>query len=358
MTDLEDRIREALQDPRWQLPVWQDPMPRIRRAARGQRAVLAGAAAILLAVAAVLPLALMSRLGTRPPGTQASAAPTLPPREAGSSIPSWTKRLHGEVAYGCGGALCLMRPDRTGKRMLSAPAPQWDPAWSPDGRRLAFRGYYGPAKGDFTLYVVDANGCHLTKLNAAMNGTSPSWSPTGRQIAFVIEGINVINADGTASHSLTRDTPTYSDDSPAWSASNRIAFVRTRNRTSLGEIYTMNADGSRVAALTHGAPGFGEPSWSPDGKSIAFVANPPGTIEVANANGTRAHRVSPRSWTSYSPTWTPDRKVVFLTDSSAGINAYIVNPDGTGLRLLYHLADLVQGTQIAWGPASLPRGGC
>ena len=365
MTDLEDKIREALQDPRWQLPGWPDPMPRIRRAARRQRRGLAVATAVLL-ICAALPLALLSRLGAHPSAAGPSAvgtpssSPARTPSSGRSLLPSWTKRLHGEVAYSCGGAFCLMRPDGTGKRMLSAPAPQWDPAWSPDGRRLAFRGYFGPAEGDYTLYVVDANGCHLTKLHAAMNGISPSWSPTGRQIAFDIGGIDVINADGTAFRRLIRDTSRYAADTPAWSASNRIAFVRTRMGTSLGEIYTMNADGSGVAALTHGAPGFGEPSWSPDGKLIAFVAYPRSSpvIEVANADGTGVHRVSSRSWTSYGPAWTPGGKVVFLVESGAGINAYIVNPDGTGMRMLYHLADVVESVQIAWGSAPLPRAGC
>jgi dipeptidyl aminopeptidase/acylaminoacyl peptidase len=185
-------------------------------------------------------------------------------------------------------------------------------------------------------------------------------------LAFAVGGIDVISANGTGFRHLTTDTSRYVDDTPAWSASNRIAFVRDMMGTSLGEIYVMNADGSGVAPLTHGGPGFRQPSWSPDGKSIAFVAFPdhstviPGSsavIEVANADGTGVHRVSPRSWTSYNPTWTPGGKIVFLVQKGTRTSGYIVNPGGTGMRKLYpDLADLAW--QIAWGSAPLPRAGC
>jgi TolB protein len=381
MTELEDRIRDALQDPRWALPAWPDPMPRVRRAAARQRARLAATTLVLL-VAVVTPLSLLPGLVTHRSTVKPSPVSTAPApsvRPAVPSVPSWAKRLHGEVTYQCGGSICLMRPDGTGKRTVTAAFPgkrnftvifpQWDPAWSPDGRRLAFRGYFGPSEGDFAIYVVGANQCHLTKLTAAMNGTNPAWSPSGRQIAFTIGGINVINANGTGLRSLTSDQARsgrdrYDDEDPAWSATNRIAFVRTRMGTSRGEIYAMNADGSSVAPLTHGGPGFGQPSWSPDGKSIAFVANPSSasTIEVATADGTGVHRVSPRSWTSYSPAWTPGGKIIFLrqigaptqsTDSPT--SAYIVNRDGSGLRLLYPKLDAIQ---IEWVARTPPRATC
>jgi Tol biopolymer transport system component len=369
MTDLEDRIREALRDPRRQLPSWPDPMPRVRRAARRQNTVLAAGAAILLA-GVVVPLAFLSGIGTHASGSRPSAARTSSTPAATPAYPSLTKRLHGEVAYQCGDYICLMHPDGTGQRMLlpgSRPWPQWDPAWSPDGRRLAFRGYYGPGDGQYDLYAIDTSGCHVTRLTHQMNGTSSAWSPAGRQIAFSVPfGIYVINADGTGLRRLIVNATkyySYGVDTPTWSVRNRIAFVEYVPALHAGEIYTTNADGSGQAALTHGAPGFGQPSWSPDGKSIAFVANPYSTsvVEVANADGTGTHRVSPRSWTTYSPTWTPDGKIVFLRQTRAptatadlSTSAYIVNRDGTSLRLLY---PNLNATQIAWGRTTI-RAGC
>jgi dipeptidyl aminopeptidase/acylaminoacyl peptidase len=368
MTELEDRIRDALADPRWELAVWPDPMRRVRRAAARQRAGL-GAATIVALAAVVTLVALLSGLVTHGPRLKPSAVGVSPAPSrlsSRSAVPSWARRLGGEVAYKCADSLCLMRPNGTGKRTLAGASIAWDPAWSPDGRQLAFRGYYPPYhEGDYAIYVGKANGCHATKLTKAMNGGTPSWSPSGRQIAFAVGGISVINANGTGYRSLTKDTRQRLDDSPAWSAGDRIAFVRTGTGTSLGEIYTINPDGSGVAALTHGGPGFFQPSWSHTGRQIAFVVltghsmetGSPMAIEVANADGSGVHPVTPRTWASYSPTWTPDGKIAFLRQTGASTpsaaaptSVYIVNRDGSGLRLLYRNLDAMQ---IAWGATTL-----
>src|SRR5438128_1294431 len=82
-------------------------------------------------------LALLPGLVTHSSGVKPSAVATTrtpSPGSSASSVPSWAKGLHGEVAYKCGNYICLMRPDGTGKRTLTATYPEWDPAWSPDGR--------------------------------------------------------------------------------------------------------------------------------------------------------------------------------------------------------------------------------
>jgi len=378
MTDLEDRIREALKDPRRQLPVWPDPIPRIRRSVRRQRATAIAVTAVILA-GIVTPLALLAGLtahrvsprghGPTVAGTPSSPVSGLfgPSAGLGGPVPPWAKQLRGEVAYKCGDRICLMRPDGRGSRTLTATFPEWDPAWSPNGRDLTFRGYYGSGDGAYDLYEVAVKGCHLTRLTHQMNGTSSSWAPNGRQIAFSVPlGLYVINADGIGLRRLLGSVRRYAYgvDTPAWSARNRIAYARylpSRHRT---EIYTVNANGSGNTPLTRGTASFAQPSWSPDGKSIAFVANPSGaaSIEVAAADGAGVHRVTPRSWTSYSPTWTPGGKIVFLrqigapTQSAAApTSAYIVNLDGSHLRLLYKNLDAIQ---ITWGPAALPRATC
>jgi Tol biopolymer transport system component len=387
MTDLEERIRRALHDPRRDLPgrdlpgrelsAWQDPMRRIRREARRQRAAQTagiGALIAVIATAIIVPVAAL-RPAARTPAEH-SGSTAIAPRPvpslglsvskslggAGSPLPPWTKQLGGEVAYECGTAICLMRPDGTGQQTLSGIYPLWDAAWSPNGRLLAFRGYYGPGDGQYDLYELSVNGCRLTRLTNGINGFSPSWSPAGSQVAFALPGgggIDAVGAGGTGLRRLTVPTAAYQDGAPAWSATNRLAFVRSYSALNTSEIYTMNAAGRDVTALTHGGPGFNGPSWSPDGKLIAFVANPysTGVIEVASANGTGARVVSPRSWSSSSPTWTPGGKIVFLAKVGGRTSAYIVNPDGTGRRLLYR--GLYNASdEITWGSRAALLTGC
>jgi Tol biopolymer transport system component len=153
----------------------------------------------------------------------------------------------------------LVRTDGSGSRWLSyIPLTA---VWSPDGRRIAFAGkphwcVTGPRpcySSHSDIYVMNADGSGTRKLthNAHQNA-EPAWSPDGRKIAFRStrnrnRDIYVMNAEGSGKRNLTRNAAW--DSRPSWSPDGRkIAFVS--NRDGRLEAHVMNADGSGQRSLT------------------------------------------------------------------------------------------------------------
>ena len=136
--------------------------------------------------------------------------------------------------------------------------------------------------------------------------SSPAWSPDGRRIAFESERdgndeIYVMNADGSGVARLTVNDAI--DGSPAWSPDGqRIAFDSLRDDNF--EVYLMNADGSGVTRLTNNDARDWHPVWSPDGRRIAFESNRDGNAEIylMNPDGSG---VVPASPTTALPTSLP-----------------------------------------------------
>ncbi len=114
------------------------------------------------------------------------------------------------------------------------------PAWSPDGKRIAFVTRVGRAEQ--SIQVVNADGSGRARL---ATGYAPAWSPDGQRVAFVVARVGdaqiyVMNTDGS---SLKRLTPLGVNLLPTWSPDGRhIAFLASRDG-GLG-LYVMNADGS------------------------------------------------------------------------------------------------------------------
>ena len=172
--------------------------------------------------------------------------------------------------------------DGTGvKELTQAAGLDGSPAWSPDGKRIAFRsqrdfpGAQQTDSGTYEIYVMRADGSQPTRItNNAAADFEPSWSPDGKRLTFYTlrDGnyeIYVMNADGSSPKNLTNDAS--QDTQPAWSPDGKhIAFSSTRVG-GVTHVFVMNADGSGVRQVTTGDGTDVNVAWSPDGKRIAFA---------------------------------------------------------------------------------------
>ncbi len=142
------------------------------------------------------------------------------------------------------------------------------PAWSPDGTRVAFvRG----AQGSRQVYVMDADGGNVRQLTQGPESTQPAWSPDGTRIAYVADGISIVNADGSDAHALgvRGSAPDWSPDGGA------IAFQRAAPWYDVmyrDELYLVAPDGSGTRPLTFSIPaGWASPAgaYAADGRRVA-----------------------------------------------------------------------------------------
>jgi Tol biopolymer transport system component len=180
--------------------------------------------------------------------------------------------------------LYTMSADGTGVRRLTRTRrPEREPAWSPDGRRLAFvsPGSERTEKGTQPdqIYLLNADGSGVTQVTHQEEGAGdPAWSPDGTKLAAVTaEGIVSMNADGTNLRAIDPGVGDESDFDPAWSPDGRrIAFTAGVAELNTNDVWVMDADGTHARRLARFAA---QPTWSPDGRTIAFVNGPVWTCD-------------------------------------------------------------------------------
>jgi len=234
--------------------------------------------------------------------------------DGSDSEPAWSPDGL-RIAFVRHGDIYLMGADSTAVLHIQG---YRSPAWSPDGSRLVL------AKGDClytcTLFLLNADQAGAVPVTLTSMAAQPAWSPDGKQIAFVslsgddgFHALHVIHADGSGLRVLVpRDEGSI--DRPAWSPDGRrIAFAKCR-MSDCG-IFTVNADAEgandilRVSDMADGSADALSPAWSPDGAWIAFVlwtgAAFQSTSSIvyirADGSGEPIHSFSP----GLSPVWRP-----------------------------------------------------
>ena len=287
----------------------------------------------LTALAAVLTL-----------GTAAHAATPVPPllftSDSGGDL-----ELHRMAADGSVRALTANRVEDFGG------------VWSPDGRTIAF---VSNRDGDDEIFTMRADGTglrQLTRNTVLRSGVpvmdhAPAWSPDGKHLAFVSNRdggemeVYRMRADGSAQVRLTRTARHVSDHTPSWSPGGGFIFFNS-DRVSYDnvEIFRMRWDGTAVTRITRTAAGVDDnaPDVSPDGRRIVFSSTrSQGQHDLFTmaADGTDVRRLAgDLTLDDVFPKWTPDgRSVVFSTfagpEGVPSADVWAVRSDGTERRRL------------------------
>jgi TolB protein len=229
------------------------------------------------------------------------------------------------------------------------------------------------------VHILDArsegSGSDMRQITSGQNeDDSPAWSPDGRQIAFVsvhsdVSDIFVMNPDGSNVRQVTRELG--QNIHPMWSPdSSRILFnttyfagqVQNEGKSSDGkrvigekrddfiDLATIRPDGSDLQRITRGG-GYTYASFSPDGMSILHrrQQGEVSQIFLMNADGSGDHNLSGASSTDGWPSWSPDgKRIVFSRHGEKGFQILVMNRDGSGVRQLTDAAG--EFTNPRWSP--------
>jgi len=304
------------------------PALRLPRWLRPSRLIATGAAVAVAAGAAI-----------------AAAAPARPERIA---VPLAT----GYGGEGSGG-IVLVGP--AGRRVATLTRPRAgredsQPAWSPDGRWIAFS-RTTDGRRTFQIYVMRANGTDVRRLTRGRFDTDPAWSPDGRWIAYRSDRVlRIVHPDGSGGRVVPTRAPT-DVGWPSWAPGGRIAYsywpatpsdwpaACRQPGSGCGYVISSRLDGTQRRLVVHGR----DARWSPDGRTIVYTG-PDGGVFIAPGTGGKGRMLGRGYLAEFSR---DGRQIVYarMGDMPSRDSVWIMNRDGSGAHRI-----LTGGSNPAWQP--------
>jgi Tol biopolymer transport system component len=259
-----------------------------------------------------------------------------PPTAAG--VPVRLTDLSGQIVFSFDDGVSTSKADGTNRRRLTRDG-GFDPTFAPDGNQIAYRLLLDHDDGE--IWVMNAQGGDRRDLvnDPDFSDWGPAWSPDGRRIAFdsnrlVGLALWLMNADGSRQEIIGSGHGEY----PSWSPDGtQLAYAGG----SYYDIRVVNADGSGDHALTTTAAYDMGPAWSPDGAWIAYhtqadafpaVAEagqgPEMEIHLIRPDGTDDHRITDDQTEDSFPAWSPDGRYLMWARHGELV---VARPDGSGM---------------------------
>jgi TolB protein len=256
---------------------------------------------------------------------------------AGATLPGYNGLIAFSDMQGAPN-IWTIEPDGSAATNLTPGVAAIEPAWSPDGTKIAYVVETFP--GD-QIWVMNADGSNPTQLTSGSSDTNPAWSPDGSEIAFSSTqgGANshiwVMNSNGSNLRQLTTDATTLNavGDRPDWSPDGtKIAFDDAE------DIYVMNVVGTGVTRLTTDPGQDTDPSFSPNGATIIYhhvdASTGDGNIYEMSASGTGQTALTAPNTETWYPVWSPDGTKIALVQAGSASNLLTMNADGSGIQVV------------------------
>ncbi|MCX7061879.1 MAG: Tol-Pal system beta propeller repeat protein TolB [Gammaproteobacteria bacterium] len=231
--------------------------------------------------------------------------------------------------------------------------PLLSPAWSPDGKRIAYVTFEGGRSK--IIIQTPATGDYVTFLGEKGINSAPAWTPDGSRLVVTLSfqknsDLYVIDV---ATKSRRRLTDSFAiDTSPTVSPDGRtVAFLSDRSGSA--QIYTMSIDGGEAKRLTFEGRRNEQPRFAPDGKTLALVNYDAsgyriGLVDVASG----VMRLVSSGPLDEGPSFAPNSAVVIYTrQGGSGAELATVSTDGSVRQRLRHTGDV---REPAWAPYAKP----